>query len=68
VLVVEDSGPGLPAVPPAVGDGLSEGGRGLFLVRALAREVSFGRSEAGGTLVRVVLPLLGTGLPLEAAS
>jgi len=71
VLVVEDSGPGFqavpPAVPPAVGDGLSEDGRGLFLVRALAREVSFGPSEAGGTLVRVVLPL-GTGLPLEAVS
>lgn len=67
VLVVEDSGPGLPAVPPVAGDGLSEDGRGLFLVRTLARDVSFVRSAAGGTLVRVVLPL-GIEDALEAAS
>ena len=59
VLTISDSGPGL-----VVGTGASslpgsdaESGRGLYLVRTLSRDVQFGRTSRGGTLVRVVLPL-----------
>jgi PAS domain S-box-containing protein len=57
VLTVSDSGPGLVARPSTLPAADSEDGRGLYLIRMLAREVSFGRTSRGGTLVRVVLPL-----------
>ncbi len=59
VLTVSDSGPGLVAGPKShlPSETFSESGRGLWLVRTLAREVRFGRTSRGGTLVRVVLPL-----------
>ena len=58
VLTISDSGPGL-VVPPAsaLPGNDAESGRGLYLVRTLSRDVHFGRTSRGGTLVRVVLPL-----------
>jgi PAS domain S-box-containing protein len=58
VLRVSDSGPGLASGSHALpAETLSEGGRGLYLIGLLSREMTIGRTSRGGTLVRVVLPL-----------
>jgi anti-sigma regulatory factor (Ser/Thr protein kinase) len=57
VLVVRDHGPGLReprrSALPAPSD---ESGRGLAIVRTLARDVQVEPAPGGGTLVRAVLP------------
>ncbi len=58
VLHVIDRGPGFryePALPPSI---WSEGGRGLFLVSALASDVQVERLAGLGTHVTVTLPVL----------
>lgn len=57
VLTVSDSGPGLVVQSTSLPGNDAESGRGLYLVRTLSRDVHFGRTSRGGTLVRVVLPL-----------
>jgi PAS domain S-box-containing protein len=58
VLRVSDSGPGLVAGRPELpAERLAEGGRGLYLIGLLSRDMTIGRTSRGGTLVRVVLPL-----------
>ncbi len=58
VLRVSDSGPGLiEGSRKLPEEKLAEGGRGLYLIGLLSREMSIGRTSRGGTLVRVVLPL-----------
>jgi anti-sigma regulatory factor (Ser/Thr protein kinase) len=63
-LTVYDAGPGLdpdqlddPARAQAVGDPVAESGRGLFLIRELAPEVTARRRTAAGTVVEVRLPV-----------
>jgi anti-sigma regulatory factor (Ser/Thr protein kinase) len=64
VLIVRDSGPGIGAVRTSLpADLWQEGSRGLFLVHALASDVTILRSPEGGAELRVVLPLK----PLSAA-
>ena len=55
VFHVLDSGEGFEYRPRLPIDPLAERGRGLFLVRALADEVSAERRESGGSHVRAVL-------------
>jgi PAS domain S-box-containing protein len=58
VVTVSDTGPGLSRLSAALPqDHLSESGRGLFLISALADEVSVSKSPAFGTELRAVLPL-----------
>jgi signal transduction histidine kinase/CheY-like chemotaxis protein len=59
-LTVRDGGPGMPASnasnAPTRPEGLSEHGRGLFLVRSLGREVTIATRPDEGTTITVVLP------------
>jgi len=55
-LRVRDSGPGFALLPELPGDRLSECGRGLYIVAALADSVSVERDEAG-TVVSAILPV-----------
>jgi PAS domain S-box-containing protein len=58
VLIVRDSGPGIGVVRTSLpADLWQEGSRGLFLVHALASDVTILRSPEGGAELRVVLPL-----------
>ena len=57
-LHVMDDGPGFSGPPSLPTDVWSESGRGLFLVGALAQEVSIRRLPAYGTYVKVLLPTL----------
>jgi anti-sigma regulatory factor (Ser/Thr protein kinase) len=56
VLHVLDRGPGFEPTLRLPDDGLSESGRGFFIVDALARRVDVNRSRQG-THVRAVLPV-----------
>jgi anti-sigma regulatory factor (Ser/Thr protein kinase) len=56
VLSVWDDGPPFDANPGLPTDPTSTSGRGLFIVRALARELSVERTD-GGNRVRAVLPI-----------
>jgi len=57
VLIVRDSGPGLATVRSTLPDHWQEGSRGLFLIQALAADVTVVRSAAGGAELRVILPV-----------
>lgn len=57
-LCINDAGGGFP--PDALArtpDDTSESGRGLFIVRQICEELSFGRMENDGFVVRAVLPM-----------
>jgi anti-sigma regulatory factor (Ser/Thr protein kinase) len=56
VLTVTDRGPGVPAVRCAP-DGQATSGRGLFLIQALAREVTIDAAPGRGSRVVVHLPV-----------
>ncbi|MDQ6925602.1 MAG: SpoIIE family protein phosphatase [Candidatus Eremiobacteraeota bacterium] len=56
VLAVEDRGDGFAPSPVLPADDYSENGRGMFLVAALAAEVRYVRTEAGGSRIEVALP------------
>jgi len=55
-LHVMDDGPGYNSPPTLPNDVWSESGRGLFLVRALSRDLVIQRLPAYGTYVKVLLP------------
>jgi PAS domain S-box-containing protein len=58
VVRILDTGPGLTDVPAKLPqDSLEQGGRGLFLINALADGVRLSVQPGGGTEIRVVLPL-----------
>ena len=60
-LTVTDNGPGFDgAVASLPHELLDESGRGLFLIKALAEDVSIGEAPGGGTTIRVVVPITGT--------
>jgi serine/threonine-protein kinase RsbW len=56
VVEVEDDGPGFdPNQPALVGDGLTEGGLGIAIIRAIADEFEAGeRPQGGGSRIRFV--------------
>ncbi len=57
-LLVLDEGRGFAnRLQPALPDCFAESGRGLALVRALAKETVFGDRPEGGAFVKVVLPV-----------
>lgn len=59
ILYVRDAGPGLRGFSPTLpSDPLSESGRGLFLIRSFADEVSVRALPGYGTELRLVLPIL----------
>lgn len=61
VVTVADTGPGLSHASPALPcDDFSENGRGLFLVHALAEQVTVSNSCEHGTKLRAVLPVRRT--------
>jgi anti-sigma regulatory factor (Ser/Thr protein kinase) len=56
VITIRDSGPGLQRIDCKLpGDELSEHGRGLFLARTLAADLSLASSTNSGTELRAVL-------------
>lgn len=58
VLTVQDRGPGfVPKDPRLPSDVLSENGRGLYLVNALARWVEIESRPKHGSVVRALLPV-----------
>jgi anti-sigma regulatory factor (Ser/Thr protein kinase) len=58
VLIVRDTGPGLDTFSATLPeDMMDEGGRGLFLVHALASKVTVVASPTGGAELHVVLPM-----------
>lgn len=57
-LHVMDDGPGFEGPPTLPADVWSESGRGLFLVGALAKDLTIQRLPAYGTYVKVLLPTL----------
>lgn len=58
VLTVSDEGPGFaPGHDTALPDTLSEGGRGLFLLRAYAERIQVRPRAGGGSSVSVELPV-----------
>jgi anti-sigma regulatory factor (Ser/Thr protein kinase) len=60
VAIVRDTGPGLEQyVARLPDDVLSEDGRGIYLVNALADEVTVRQAAGYGTEIRVVLPIEG---------
>jgi len=60
VAIVRDTGPGLEHfVGRLPDDVLSEDGRGIYLVNALADEVTVKQAAGYGTEIRVVLPIAG---------
>jgi anti-sigma regulatory factor (Ser/Thr protein kinase) len=62
VLTVVDAGPGLERfVATLPEDDFTEDGRGLFLVKALAKEVRVESAQSYGTKMTVVLPLTRKG-------
>lgn len=57
-LCINDEGSGFSADTAArTPDDHSESGRGLFIVRQICEELSFGRMQGDGFVVRAVLPL-----------
>jgi anti-sigma regulatory factor (Ser/Thr protein kinase) len=56
MLCVDDWGPGVRSFAPS-DDPLREDGRGIQIVRALARDVHIASAPLGGTHVRAVLPV-----------
>ena len=60
VAIVRDTGPGLEQyVARLPDDVLSEDGRGIYLINALADEVTVRQASGYGTEIRVVLPIEG---------
>ena len=57
IATIRDTGPGLRDVFAKLPDALDDGGRGLFLINALAASVSVGPGNDAGTELRVVLPV-----------
>ena len=57
MLYVDDAGPGPRPVPRHNEDPLRESGRGIDIVRALARHVKIAAAPSGGTHVSAELPL-----------
>jgi signal transduction histidine kinase len=58
VLHVRDTGPGMDHVDGKLPEeAFSESGRGIFLVRQLARDISVKSGPGQGTELRVVLPI-----------
>ncbi len=58
VAVVRDTGPGLEQYAARLPDDvMSEDGRGMYLINALAEEVTIKRAAGYGTEIRVVLPI-----------
>lgn len=57
VVLVRDTGPGLDDIKSDLPEPLSEDGRGLFLIKALAEELSVKRAPGYGTEFRAVLPI-----------
>ncbi len=60
VLHVLDRGAGFVVIPRLPTDMMSENGRGLFLISALAEEFNVTKRPGGGAHVRVVLPTRGS--------
>lgn len=57
VVTISDAGPGIARVARALpNDVLSEGGRGLFLIASLARDLKIESKPGAGTQMRIVLP------------
>jgi hypothetical protein len=56
MLFVDDWGPGVRSVSPS-NDPLRESGRGIEIVRALARDVQIVSAPIGGTHVSAALPV-----------
>jgi len=57
VVFVRDTGPGLDKFESTLPEPLAEDGRGLFLIKALAEELSVKRAPGYGTEFRAVLPI-----------
>jgi anti-sigma regulatory factor (Ser/Thr protein kinase) len=57
VATIRDSGPGLRNIIARLPEALDDGGRGLFLIKALAADVSIDQTSDAGTELRVVLPV-----------
>ncbi|HEY1728093.1 MAG TPA: SpoIIE family protein phosphatase [Candidatus Baltobacteraceae bacterium] len=57
VATIRDSGPGLRYIIARLPETLDDGGRGLFLIKALAADVSIDQTSDAGTELRVVLPV-----------
>ncbi len=58
VITARDTGPGLDHLTDLPEDAFLEDGRGLFLIKTLAEEVTITPSKGYGTELRAVLPLL----------
>jgi anti-sigma regulatory factor (Ser/Thr protein kinase) len=63
VLEVRDLGPGFRPDPHLPIDPVSPGGRGLFLVHALAGGLDVGQRPGGGSVVSAVLPVVRSPSP-----
>ena len=57
IVLVRDTGPGLDNFVSRLPEPLAEGGRGLFLISALAEKLMVTRSPGYGTEVHAVLPI-----------
>jgi anti-sigma regulatory factor (Ser/Thr protein kinase) len=56
-LTIADGGPPFPIAPGLPPDALAETGRGLFIVRSLARKVELDSQPSDGTKITVELPV-----------
>jgi len=57
-VTIRDTGPGLPALEGGLPvDLMSEGGRGIFLIKALAEKASVSPSPGYGAEIRAILPV-----------
>jgi len=69
VIMVEDNGTGFRRAPKPHRSGWSSTGLGLVFVQEVVREhrgkLSFGKSELGGALVKISIPLPDPGINLE---
>ncbi len=62
IVTVVDTGPGLARLTASLpADGLSEKGRGLFLIATLAADVSVESAHGQGTTLRLTLPVARNG-------
>lgn len=57
VVTVADDGPGFPIARTLPADVLAETGRGLFIVRSLARKIELDSLPSDGTKIAVELPV-----------
>ena len=63
VVFVRDTGPGLDRFASDLPDPMAEGGRGFFLIHALAEKITVKRAPGYGTEVHAVLPIARKKLP-----